>query len=101
MIFGGEALELGRLDDWYARHPEDAPSLVNMYGITETTVHVSYIALDRDYAATAPGSVIGIGIPDLRVYVLDERLQPVPARRARRAVRRGRGPGARLPAGPA
>ncbi|MEV4256510.1 amino acid adenylation domain-containing protein, partial [Spirillospora sp. NPDC049652] len=79
VVFGGEALELGRLDDWYSRHDEAAPTLVNMYGITETTVHVSYVALDRAYAASAPGSVIGTGIPDLRVYVLDERLQPVPA----------------------
>ncbi|MBE1537387.1 non-ribosomal peptide synthetase [Actinomadura algeriensis] len=78
VVFGGEALELGRLDDWYSRHAEDAPTLVNMYGITETTVHVSYVALDRVYAATAPGSVIGTGIPDLRVYVLDDRLRPVP-----------------------
>ncbi|WP_368077454.1 amino acid adenylation domain-containing protein [Actinomadura sp. WMMB 499] len=78
VVFGGEALELGRLDDWYSRHREDAPTLVNMYGITETTVHVSYVALDRVYAATAPGSVIGTGIPDLRVYVLDDRLRPVP-----------------------
>ncbi|MEV4257412.1 amino acid adenylation domain-containing protein, partial [Spirillospora sp. NPDC049652] len=79
VVFGGEALELGRLDDWYSRHDEAAPTLVNMYGITETTVHVSYLALDREHAATAPGSLIGVGIPDLRVYVLDERLQPVPA----------------------
>ncbi|RFU43198.1 amino acid adenylation domain-containing protein [Actinomadura logoneensis] len=79
VVFGGEALELGRLDDWYSRHADDAPTLVNMYGITETTVHVSYVALDRDHAADAPGSIIGVGIPDLRVYVLDERLQPVPA----------------------
>ncbi|WP_067488572.1 non-ribosomal peptide synthetase [Actinomadura hibisca] len=79
IVFGGEALELGRLDDWYSRHADDAPTLVNMYGITETTVHVSYVALDRAYAATAPGSIIGTGIPDLRIYVLDDRLQPVPA----------------------
>ncbi|MEO3825210.1 amino acid adenylation domain-containing protein [Actinomadura sp. B10D3] len=77
VVFGGEALDLGRLEDWYSRHGEDAPTLVNMYGITETTVHVSYLALDRAYAATAPGSVIGVGIPDLRIYVLDDRLQPV------------------------
>ncbi|MGI5208662.1 amino acid adenylation domain-containing protein [Spirillospora sp. CA-108201] len=77
VVFGGEALDLGRLEDWYSRHDEGAPLLVNMYGITETTVHVSYVALDRVYAATAPGSVIGTGIPDLRVYVLDARLQPV------------------------
>ncbi|GAA1797265.1 amino acid adenylation domain-containing protein [Actinomadura chokoriensis] len=79
IVFGGEALDLGRLEDWYSRHPENAPTLVNMYGITETTVHVSYIALDQVHAATAPGSIIGVGIPDLRVYVLDDRLQPVPA----------------------
>ena len=77
VIFGGEALELGRLADWYARRP-DGPTLVNMYGITETTVHVSYIALDEVSCATASGSVIGEGIPDLGVYVLDERLRPVP-----------------------
>ncbi|WP_279433675.1 amino acid adenylation domain-containing protein [Actinomadura sp. KC345] len=79
IVFGGEALEPGRLEDWYARHAEDAPALVNMYGITETTVHVTYLALDRVHAATAQGSVIGAGIPDLKVYVLDDRLQPVPA----------------------
>ncbi|MBO1420084.1 amino acid adenylation domain-containing protein, partial [Streptomyces sp. FH025] len=77
VVFGGEALEPARLDDWYARHPDDAPTLVNMYGITETTVHVSYIALDRASAATT-GSTIGVNIPDLRVYVLDQHLQPVP-----------------------
>ncbi|MFD8438477.1 amino acid adenylation domain-containing protein [Streptomyces microflavus] len=78
VVFGGEALELGRLADWYTRHHENAPTLVNMYGITETTVHVSYLALDRETAASAVSSTIGVNIPDLRVYVLDDRLQPVP-----------------------
>ncbi|GAB2867015.1 hypothetical protein GCM10022221_79600 [Actinocorallia aurea] len=76
VVFGGEALELKRLADWYARGRDTV--LVNMYGITETTVHVSYIALDAGYCATAPGSVIGAGIPDLGVRVLDGRLRPVP-----------------------
>ncbi|WP_416722721.1 non-ribosomal peptide synthetase DhbF [Bacillus stercoris] len=78
VIFGGEALELSRLEDWYNRHPENSPQLINMYGITETTVHVSYIELDRSMAALRANSLIGCGIPDLGVYVLDERLQPVP-----------------------
>ncbi|MFB7476773.1 amino acid adenylation domain-containing protein [Kitasatospora sp. NPDC056184] len=78
VVFGGEALELGRLDDWYERHADDAPTLVNMYGITETTVHVSYIALDRASAAAGTSSTIGVNIPDLRVYVLDPYLRPVP-----------------------
>ncbi|MFC7615775.1 condensation domain-containing protein [Actinokineospora soli] len=71
VVFGGEALEPAKLRDWYARHT--APVLINMYGITETTVHVSYFAL------TGPEDVgIGVPIPDLRIYVLDERLRPVP-----------------------
>src|SRR5207253_6023756 len=41
VILGGEALELRRLEPWYRRHAEHAPLLINMYGITETTVHVS------------------------------------------------------------
>ncbi|HEY5835638.1 non-ribosomal peptide synthase/polyketide synthase [Streptomyces sp.] len=78
VVFGGEALDPGRLAEWYERHAEDAPVLVNMYGITETTVHVTHLALDRATAAAAPGSSIGRGLPDLRVYVLDAGLAPVP-----------------------
>ncbi|MFD4511743.1 amino acid adenylation domain-containing protein, partial [Streptomyces sp. NPDC058457] len=79
VVFGGEALDLRQLADWYARHADNAPVLVNMYGITETTVHVTYQALDREKAATLPGSVIGEVIPDLGLYVLDDLLRPVPA----------------------
>ncbi|MFI1993773.1 non-ribosomal peptide synthase/polyketide synthase [Actinoplanes sp. NPDC020271] len=79
VIFGGEALDLGRLSGWYERHAEDAPVLVNMYGITETTVHVTYQPLTERTAAEQAASLIGVGIPDLGMYVLDEGLQPVPA----------------------
>ncbi|MEU2060469.1 non-ribosomal peptide synthase/polyketide synthase [Streptomyces sp. NPDC013455] len=78
VIFGGEALDVSRLADWYARHPDTAPRLVNMYGITETTVHVTYAPLDRSAARPGTASPIGTGIPDLRLYVLDGTLQPVP-----------------------
>ncbi|MFB9902779.1 amino acid adenylation domain-containing protein [Allokutzneria oryzae] len=78
VIFGGEALELSRLSSWYDRHAEDAPVLVNMYGITETTVHVSYIALGRRITELRANSIVGRGIPDLRVYILGAGLQPVP-----------------------
>ncbi|MEU3899938.1 amino acid adenylation domain-containing protein [Streptomyces sp. NPDC045251] len=79
VVFGGEALDVGRLTDWYARHADDAPRLVNMYGITETTVHVTHQELDAAMAAAGGGGAIGHGIPDLRVYVLDGALRPVPA----------------------
>ncbi|MFD3716954.1 amino acid adenylation domain-containing protein, partial [Streptomyces sp. NPDC058677] len=81
VVFGGEALDLGRLPAWYARHPQEAggPRLVNMYGITETTVHVTHRPLDENLVAGQSASLIGEPIPDLRLYVLDAALQPVPA----------------------
>lgn len=78
VVFGGEALDARSLVRWYQRHADDAPTLVNMYGITETTVHVSYLALNRDVAAMPASSLIGEAIPDLRIYVLDANLRPVP-----------------------
>ncbi|MGJ3561528.1 condensation domain-containing protein [Streptomyces sp. INA 01156] len=51
------------------------PRLVNMYGITETTVHVTHRALDQ-LTASPPGSLIGRPIPDLGVRVLDSALRP-------------------------
>ncbi|MFE9046490.1 non-ribosomal peptide synthase/polyketide synthase [Streptomyces sp. NPDC007818] len=79
VVFGGEALELSRLGEWYTRHADDAPVLVNMYGITETTVHVTHHALDARAVTGRPASLVGTGIPDLRVRVLDGFLRPVPA----------------------
>jgi amino acid adenylation domain-containing protein len=77
VIFGGEALDPGRLAGWYERHAGAGTVLVNMYGITETTVHVTRFELEE--SGTSPAaSVIGERLPDLRVYVLDGWLGPVP-----------------------
>jgi amino acid adenylation domain-containing protein/non-ribosomal peptide synthase protein (TIGR01720 family) len=76
VIFGGEALELNALRPWYERHGEAGPQLVNMYGITETTVHVTYRALRTGEIGSQ--SVIGGALPDLQVYVLDEHLRLLP-----------------------
>jgi len=73
VIFGGEALDPRRLDGWYERHPDNAPALINMYGITETTVHVSHLLLDRKLAASGAGNLIGRAIPDLHTYVRTRR----------------------------
>src|SRR5207237_5838240 len=58
-------------------HHDDAPVLRNMYGLPETTVHVTYTELHAASAASAR-SVIGVPIPDLAVYVLDDSLCLVP-----------------------
>ncbi|MBW4454435.1 MAG: amino acid adenylation domain-containing protein [Nostoc indistinguendum CM1-VF10] len=77
VIFGGEALDIQSLQPWFARHGDKSPQLVNMYGITETTVHVTYRPLTlADLHTTA--SVIGRPIPDLQVYLLDKNQQLVP-----------------------
>jgi amino acid adenylation domain-containing protein len=78
VIFGGEALSPHQLRGWYERHSDTAPQLVNMYGITETTVHVTYRPVTRDDAHRAPGSMIGRPIPDLQLYVLDPQARLVP-----------------------
>jgi thioesterase domain-containing protein/acyl carrier protein len=76
VIFGGEALEMQSLAAWFERHGDQKPELVNMYGITETTVHVTYRPLSA--ADLNSGSVIGVPIPDLQIYILDAYKQPVP-----------------------
>jgi amino acid adenylation domain-containing protein/non-ribosomal peptide synthase protein (TIGR01720 family) len=76
VIFGGEALEMQSLRPWFDRHGDKKPQLVNMYGITETTVHVTYRPISKDDLAS--GSVIGVPIPDLQIYILDDQGQPVP-----------------------
>ncbi|WP_309731377.1 polyketide synthase [Chamaesiphon sp. OTE_75_metabat_556] len=75
VIFGGEALDLPSLKPWFAQYGDKVPQLVNMYGITETTVHVTY----RPIAASdlERGSVIGCPIPDLELAILDADRQPV------------------------
>ncbi len=79
VIFGGEALELQGLRTWLDRHGDANPRLVNMYGITETTVHVTYRPIARaDLDLPRQASPIGRPIPDLQLYALDANLEPVP-----------------------
>ncbi len=78
VIFGGEALDFATLKPWFDRHGDIKPQLVNMYGITETTVHVTYMPLKSSDVAARHGSIIGRPIPDLQIYVLDRQLNPVP-----------------------
>jgi len=80
VIFGGEALNLQSLAPWFEKHGDVTPQLVNMYGITETTVHVTYRPLKNSDLSEASGSVIGTAISDLELYVLDAGMHPVPIR---------------------
>ncbi len=77
VVFGGEALEVKSLRSWFERFGDSAPQLINMYGITETTVHVTYRPLTLADMQGEAGSPIGQPIPDLSWYLLDADLNPV------------------------
>lgn len=79
VIFGGEALQYRKLALWFERHGDTSPQLVNMYGITETTVHVTYRAIKASEAESVQESLIGVPIPDMQIYLLDASGQPVAA----------------------
>jgi amino acid adenylation domain-containing protein len=78
IIFGGEALALPALRPWFDRHGDQCPRLINMYGITETTVHVTYRPIHRADLDRPAGSMIGRPLPGWQVYLLDGNRRPVP-----------------------
>lgn len=75
VIFGGEALSPARLKSWKASYR--ACKLINMYGITETTVHVTYKEIG-DQEIQTNLSNIGTVIPTLSSYVMNAGLRLVP-----------------------
>ncbi|MFG2521035.1 amino acid adenylation domain-containing protein [Streptomyces sp. NPDC048527] len=77
VVFGGEPLDARTLRTWFDRYPERQCRLVNMFGITETTVHVTAQTVTRREAMTGSRSV-GPALPGWYIYVLDERGRPVP-----------------------
>ncbi|MFJ9107139.1 amino acid adenylation domain-containing protein [Streptomyces sp. NPDC102283] len=77
VVLGGEPLDARPLLDWFDRHPEDRCRVVNMYGITETTVHVTAATVTRREALAGSRSV-GRPLPGWSVRVLDGRGRPVP-----------------------
>ncbi|QUQ64546.1 non-ribosomal peptide synthetase [Kutzneria sp. CA-103260] len=78
VVFAGEALDTTDLEPWFTAFGDACPAMVNMYGITETTVHSTYRRIDAAEAAGPRRSPIGRALRDLRLYLLDEHLEPVP-----------------------
>ncbi len=76
VIFGGDKLNLSRLKPWWNCYAQDAPLLVNMYGITETTVHVTYKSLSPKNNLKAAN--IGKPLNDLKAFVLNTQKNIVP-----------------------
>ncbi|TYZ42900.1 non-ribosomal peptide synthetase, partial [Ralstonia solanacearum] len=78
IVFGGEALELHTLLPWIRRNDPERTRLINMYGITEITVHATFCPIGRADIEAGAGSRIGTPLADLRLHLLDEALEPVP-----------------------
>jgi len=76
VVFGGEALEPQRLSPWFDSHP-GLPRMINMYGITETTVHASFREIG-DGDVDSNSSPIGVPLEHLAFFVLDGWLRQVP-----------------------
>ncbi|MCY7965460.1 non-ribosomal peptide synthetase [Bacillus inaquosorum] len=76
VIFGGEALQPGMLQSWNKKYPDT--DLINMYGITETTVHVTFKKLSAADIAKNKSN-IGRPLSTLQAYVMDAHmnLQPI------------------------
>ncbi|WP_053002142.1 non-ribosomal peptide synthetase [Kordia jejudonensis] len=72
VIFGGEKLDINLLKPWVNRYPLSTIALINMYGITETTVHVTYREITNEDFNTPELSPIGLPITDLDIHLLDE-----------------------------
>ncbi len=80
VIFGGEALNFASLQPWLSHCGGLSPQFMNMYGITETTVHVTQYKVKMADVMEEKGSIIGSPLLDLRVYLLDQHLLGVPQR---------------------
>jgi amino acid adenylation domain-containing protein/non-ribosomal peptide synthase protein (TIGR01720 family) len=78
VIFGGEALELHTLLPWIERNDPRHTRLVNMYGITEITVHATYRDITETDIRGGKGSPIGHPLADLILHVLDAEGRPAP-----------------------
>ncbi|PHM54829.1 pyoverdine synthetase D [Xenorhabdus hominickii] len=72
VILGGEALEPTHLQGWFKKYGDGVPEIINMYGITETTVHVTYRRITEADALQGGKSPIGEALDDLEIFLLDE-----------------------------
>jgi len=77
VIFGGEKLDFNIFSLWFEKYEDTSPELINMYGITETTVHVTYHTITKE-DVTKGQSLIGKPYDDLSCYILDENSNLVP-----------------------
>lgn len=75
VVFAGEALTPSKLKEWRERQPK--AKLINMYGITEVTVHMTYKEIGDEEIRHSIGN-IGKALPTGSIYLLDKNMKQVP-----------------------
>jgi amino acid adenylation domain-containing protein len=78
MVLGGERCDPRGLPAWPSGAGHERPRLVNMYGITECTVHVTSHVLPAEMTADMAASPLGRALPGARAFVVDRARAPVP-----------------------
>ncbi|WP_395309808.1 amino acid adenylation domain-containing protein [Mycobacterium sp. AMU20-3851] len=78
ILLCGEALHLQSLQPWFDRYGDHTPQIINMYGPTEATLYVTHQRISQADLDAGAGSIIGTPLPDIRIYLLDPRGEPVP-----------------------
>lgn len=79
VIFGGDKLNFKQLKEWVKYYSLNEVKLVNMYGITETTIHSSYYEIsDDDIWSNNNASIVGAALPGINIYILDKAGNPLP-----------------------
>lgn len=76
VVLAGERLEVATLAPWFSGRA--AARVINMYGITETTIHTSYREITKEDLARPESSPIGHALADSSLYLLDDAMNPVP-----------------------
>ncbi|MGU3499872.1 non-ribosomal peptide synthetase [Mycobacterium sp. C31M] len=78
ILLCGEALHLQSLQPWFDRYGDHTPQIINMYGPTEATLYVTHQHITQAHLDAGLGSIIGTPLPDIRIYLLDPRGEPIP-----------------------
>jgi amino acid adenylation domain-containing protein len=78
IVFSGETIDTADLRTWFDVHESSGPRMVNTYAITETAGRITMREYRPDELDEQTARNIGRPVADTSVWILDERMQPVP-----------------------
>ncbi len=82
VAFSGEAVDTADLHTWFGVHKASGPRLANTYAITETAGRITIREYHPGDLGEQPARNIGRPVADTDIWILDERMQPMPTGKA-------------------